>query len=288
MTAAEREKVVALLPEETPEELLGDERYMSQGNEHLDEAVQALYALRDYFKERGIRAYVASDMFVYYPNEVAFAPDLMVVMGAKQRNRSSWIERVEKRALDMCVEVVGRNSRKKDLWNNIEFYAHLGIPEYFLFDLTRKTLKGYDLDRSENRYVDKPVVLAKSWRVSSKVLGLDLAVVKGSLRFYDGDKLLPRPHDRAKAEAKQRRVAEKRAESEAEQRRMAEERAETEALQRRVAEERAKNEARRAETEAEQRRVAEERARALEELLRAAQAQARAVGKQDPLPFPIP
>jgi Uma2 family endonuclease len=49
----------------------------------------------------------------------------------------------EQRGLDFVLEVLHLGNRKKDLVDNVERYARLRIPEYFVYDRARQQILGY-------------------------------------------------------------------------------------------------------------------------------------------------
>ena len=101
--------------------------------------------------------------------------DPNAVMG---EGRPHWL------AKDWVLEVLHRGDRKKDLVENVERYAHLGIPEYFVYDRENQQVLGYRLSqRGSGRYLR---IVPQLGRVPSAVLGLDLAVVGGKLQLFHG------------------------------------------------------------------------------------------------------
>jgi hypothetical protein len=101
--------------------------------------------------------------------------------------RGKWVVSHEGKGLDWVMEVHVGGGRKKDAEYNVRRYACLGIPEYFIFDRARVQLLGYRLPRGAREYVPmKP----RKGRYVSRCLGLELGLVDGRLRFYDGTKLL--------------------------------------------------------------------------------------------------
>jgi hypothetical protein len=95
----------------------------------------------------------------------------------------SWVVMDEGKGLDWVLEVLWAGDRKKDLVENVERYAALGIPEYFVYDQRKQHLHAYRLPPGAKRY--QPI-LPQAGLYRSNVLGLDLAIVKGSLRFFQG------------------------------------------------------------------------------------------------------
>lgn len=96
--------------------------------------------------------------------------------------RMAWVVADEGKGLDWVLEVLHAGDRKKDLVDNVERYASLGIPEYFVYDRRQQRIHAYRLGGSR-RY--QPV-LAQAGLYRSAVLGIDLAIIEGSLRFYQG------------------------------------------------------------------------------------------------------
>jgi hypothetical protein len=173
----------------------------------------------------------------------------------------------EGKGLDFVLEILVSGWRRKDLVENPARYARLGIPEYFVLDLGKQMLWGWRLQPGESTYHS---VLPVRGMLPSRVLGLELSLEQGHLRFHFGLASLPQSHElierlkRAVTEQTQKRNEEARALQEALEQaelRLAEEarlRAE-EARLRTEAEERAAREQERADQEKEQRVGAEER-----------------------------
>jgi Uma2 family endonuclease len=183
MTPEERAAVVAALPSEFPV----SESSPPEGDDHLDAFTGARDALRRWFRGRNRTIYVAGNLPIYYPDETMFSPDLIAVDGAEQYQRDSWIVDNEGgKGLDVAIEIVVRGDRKKDLVKNVERYARLGIPEYYLFDRRRMTFAAWGLDGVKYRRR-----VAQEGRFHSPVLGLDLWLDGERLRFSVGDAPVP-------------------------------------------------------------------------------------------------
>ncbi len=120
----------------------------------------------------------------------------------------------------------------------------LGIREYFVADIPRRRIMAYRLvDPSIAIYT--PIV-PQGGRYRSEVLGLDLTLEGDAVRFYEGDRRLLDPTERAEALRDElndalvlRQDAEERSADEAKARRDAEARAADEAKARHDAERRA-------------------------------------------------
>ncbi len=160
---------------------------MGEGRPHKKAKTRALDMLGLHFKALGRAVYLAEEMTVVYPGEPTFAPDLLAVVGVEEPEedeRLAWVVADEGRGPDLVIEVLFRGDRNKDLVENVERYAHLGIPEYFVYDRRRQQLHGYRLPTVEARRYQR--IVPQMGRYSSAVLGLDLSIQRGRLRFFQG------------------------------------------------------------------------------------------------------
>jgi Putative restriction endonuclease len=71
----------------------------------------------------------------------------------------------------------------------VERYAGLGIPEYFVYDRLNQQIYGYRLPSANARRYQR--IVPQFGRHTSSVLGLDLAIERGRLRFFYGMAELP-------------------------------------------------------------------------------------------------
>ena len=125
---------------------------------------------------------------MYYPAERRFAPDGVGVLDVEPHMRNKWVVSHEGKGLEWVMEVHVGGDRKKDAEYNVRRYARLGIPEYFIYDRARQRLDGYRLPSPGARqYVP---ISPERGRYSSEVLGLELQVEEGRLRFWAGSALL--------------------------------------------------------------------------------------------------
>lgn len=158
---------------------------MSEGRPHKKAKSRALDMLGLHFRAMGRRIYLAEEMAVLYPGKESFSPDILAVLDVEEPEddqRMAWVVADEGKGLDWVLEVLHAGDRKKDLVDNVDRYASLGIPEYFVYDRRQQRIHAYRL-AGPNRY--QPV-LAQAGLYRSAVLGVDLAIVDGSLRFYQG------------------------------------------------------------------------------------------------------
>jgi len=178
MSSDERERVVHMLPSELPRQTL------PEGDPHRIPKEKAAEALGEFFRRRGRHVYLSAELPVYYPGEPWFAPDLIAVLDVEPGLRDKWVVTAEAKGLDFVLEMTLSGDRRKDLEKNVARYAALGIPEYFILDLRDHRILGYRLDDARpGGYV--PVV-PQTGRWTSRVLGLDLVLEGGRVRFYTG------------------------------------------------------------------------------------------------------
>jgi Uma2 family endonuclease len=181
MTQAERDQML----EEVNSALSDPHIAMSEGRPHKKAKSRALDMLGLHFRAMGRRIYLAEEMAVLYPGYESFSPDVLAVLDVEapeDDERMAWVVADEGRGLDWVLEVLHAGDRKKDLVHNVERYAALGIPEYFVYDRRQQRIHGFRLGTS-GRY--QPIV-PQAGLFRSNVLGVDLAIVEGSLRFYQG------------------------------------------------------------------------------------------------------
>ncbi|MEZ4406878.1 MAG: Uma2 family endonuclease [Polyangiales bacterium] len=181
MTDAQRAAVVETLPDYISWEEIG----MPEGDPHFNAKRDTADVIRGFFQRVGRGVYVGVELAVYYPDEPRFSPDVFVALDVEDRERMKWVVSAEGKGLDLALEVLVAGRRKKDNETNVSRYARLGIPEYFVYDHRRATVRGWRLPSSGAR-VYEPIAV-RSGRLRSEVLGLDIAVVQRRLRFFYGN-----------------------------------------------------------------------------------------------------
>ncbi len=184
MSQEERAQVVASLPGE----VTWDEMAMPEGDRHFRAKVGARDALQGYFTRQRRKVYLGAELPIYYPGERRFAPDLLAVLDVETHERDKWVVSHEGCGLDWVMEVHVGGDRKKDAEYNVERYARLGIPEYFIYDRARQRLEAYRLSSPEAREYTR--MEPRQGRYTSEVLGLELQVEGERLRFWAGHALL--------------------------------------------------------------------------------------------------
>lgn len=169
---------------------------MTEGRRHKKAKTRALDALGLHFGAIGRTMYLAEEMAVIYPGEPVFSPDLLAVIGVEEPDddpRMAWVVADEGRGLDLVIEVLHHGSRNKDLVDNVERYAQLGIPEYFVYDRLHQRILGHRLPNVGARRYSR--IVPQGGRFASAVLGLDLAIEGDKLRFFYGLAELPGTSD---------------------------------------------------------------------------------------------
>jgi len=164
---------------------------MSEGQPHRKAKSRALDALGLHFRTIGRNVYLAEELAVLYPGERAFSPDILAVLDVPQLEddeRMAWVVVDEGKGPDLVLEVLHRGDRQKDLVENVERYARLGIAEYFVYDRARQQIHGFSLVPGAARYQRK---IPQGGHYRSNVLGIDLAILGDSLRFLSGEATLP-------------------------------------------------------------------------------------------------
>ncbi len=181
----------------------------------------AVEALRHYFRDRS-DVYVSGNLFIYYekgnPHAVV-APDVFVVLGADNADRSTYRLWEERKGPDFVLEITSRSTRREDQVNKRELYRALGVGEYWQFDPTNDYLKpplqGLELVAGDYRRLPERTPAGGGRALASTVLGLELRLTERGLRFHD-------PQTGAKlanlAESEQERQQERSARQEAESR----------------------------------------------------------------------
>ena len=216
------------------------------------QAIPLMYAitgLRDYFKHRD-DVYVSGNLLIYYEEgniNAAVAPDVFVVVGTPNHTRPIYKMWEEPKGPGFVLEITSKSTRKRDEGEKRDLYERLGVAEYWRYDPTGDyldpPLSGLHLRGGEY------VALAPTWSADgtlvmySRVLGLELRIIEGELRFRDretGHNLLTlsesnEARQRAEQERQEERLARRQVETERDRaeaaRRAAEERiAELEAL----------------------------------------------------------
>jgi Uma2 family endonuclease len=199
-----------------------DGQPVAESDFQLQPLLYAVTTLRTYFQDR-TDVYVAGNMFIYYEEgnpEAVVAPDVFVVLGTTKRDRASYMLWEEPKGPDFVLEITSRSTRTKDQGPKRGIYAFLGVREYFQYDPTHDylvpALQGTRLVAGSYQALLPTTLPDGTLVLHSEVLGLDVRLEEGTLRFYDpgtGQKLLSHAEiEQALRAAEQaRREAEERA-----------------------------------------------------------------------------
>lgn len=163
--------------------------------------------LRIYFQQRQ-DVYVSGNLFIYYeqgnPKKV-ISPDVFVVFGVNggdRRSYKTWEE--QDKVPDFVLEITSKTTKKEDQEIKPAIYASLGVREYFQYDPTgdylNPRLQGKRLGEGNYQPIAQTVLSNGVLCVSSEVLGLELRLQDGELRFYDPVRgTILRTHEEAEA-----------------------------------------------------------------------------------------
>jgi Uma2 family endonuclease len=197
-----------------------DGKPMGETDEHIEETIRLRHLLKRCYE--GQRVYVSGNLLVFYEqgNPKKFiVPDVLVVRGIEPGNRRIYKVWYEGKPPDAIIEVTSGKTKKKDMVAKPALYGRLGVPEYFLFDLTRDylepPLQGHRL--ISGRYV--PIAADAEGALVSDQLGLRLRAEGRQLMLYcldTGQRLLSEAEARQAAEEAQRIAEEGRRAAEAE------------------------------------------------------------------------
>ncbi|MDF2387817.1 Uma2 family endonuclease [Nostoc ellipsosporum NOK] len=180
---------IPITPIEYPDE---DGKPIAEGDLQRKCLVYATTVLGIYFQHHP-DVYVAGNLFIYYEEgnpESVVAPDVFVVFGVENRDRrtyKTWEE--NNKTPDFVLEITSKTTRTKDQGAKKGIYAFLGVQEYFQYDPTgdylTPQLQGLRL--VDGNYFPVVTNTQPDGRVSlrSEVLGLELQLEGGKLRFYD-------------------------------------------------------------------------------------------------------
>ena len=143
MSQAERDAFV----QAASDAIAAQQRAAPEGRPHHSAKNRIRDVLGRYYQRLGRKIYLAAELEVIYPGQPTFCPDLMAVLDVEDPGeadeRMAWIVAEERRGLDLVLEIAHRGDRAKDLNHNVEQYARLGIPEYFIYDRLKHRVLGY-------------------------------------------------------------------------------------------------------------------------------------------------
>ena len=149
------------------------------------DALQRRYADRE-------DVFVAADLLLYYEEgnpAAAVAPDVFVVLGAANHPRHSYQLWKEPKGPDLVLEITSASTRDRDQGPKRAIYRKLGVREYWQYDPTgdylEPPLQGLELIGGRYHRLPMEEMDDGTLRLASRVLGLDVRIAAGGLRFYD-------------------------------------------------------------------------------------------------------
>jgi Uma2 family endonuclease len=168
-----------------------DGQPVAESDFQLQPLLYAVTTLRTHFQARA-DVYVAGNMFIYYEEgnpEAVVAPDVFVALGTAKRDRASYMLWEEPKGPDFVLEITSRSIRTRDQGPKRGIYAFLGVREYFQYDPTHDylvpALQGTRLVAGGYQALSPTTLPDGTLVLHSEVLGLELRLEEGTLRFYD-------------------------------------------------------------------------------------------------------
>ena len=157
---------------------------MTQTDRHMGQTAFWRYVL----KRRLPTATVCSDLAMHYrvgDQEGTLVPDLFVALRAPPLEERTYYKLWEYPLPELVVEMLSKTTWQEDVGRKRDTYAYLGVREYWLFDPAGFGLSTplVGLRLRAGRY--REIRADAAGRLRSRVLGLDLHVRDGELRFRD-------------------------------------------------------------------------------------------------------
>ncbi len=145
--------------------------------------------------------YVSGNILIYYEAgnpSACISPDVFVVMNRPKGKRSSYKVWQEDNCYpDFVLEITSKSTASQDQSTKRNIYASWGVREYFQYDPTsdylEPPLQGYRLMNGKYSRIIPSYSFEGDLSLTSEVLGLELRLIEGEMRFYNpvtGEKLL--------------------------------------------------------------------------------------------------
>ena len=192
-----------------------DGKPMAESDHQRIPLTYAVDALRIHFRDRD-DVYVSGNLLIYYEEGnigARVAPDVFVVLGVLNHDRSSYFLWQERKAPDFVMEITSRSTWREDQGLKRSLYRRMGVTEYWQYDPTgdylQPRLQGLRLVGGEYEPMPRAELADGTLAMTSRVLGLDLRIAGGELRFHDVDTgqnvLTPEENHDARHRAEQER-----------------------------------------------------------------------------------
>ena len=226
-----------LAPAATVEYPSSDGKPMAESDSQRIPLTYAVDRLRYYFRNHA-DVYASGNLLIYYEEgnpRARVAPDVFVVFGVRNVERSSYRLWEEGKGPDFVLEITSRATWREDQRKKRELYRRLGVREYWQYDPTRDylepPLQGSELVEGAYERLPEREMADGTLALRSEVLGLELRLAGRRLRFHDPKSGEDLP-DLAETEEQRQEAEDRRREAE-DRRREAETRVEQEAAARR-------------------------------------------------------
>ena len=168
-----------------------DGRPMAESDFQLTPLSYARDALRHHFRDRD-DVYASGNLLIYYEEgnpKARVAPDVFVVVGTPNRDRSSYLLWQEPKGPDFVLEITSRSTHREDQGKKRSLYRRLGVGEYWQYDPTDDyldpALQGLELVAGAYRRLPARELADGTLVLSSALLGLELRLTRRGLRFHD-------------------------------------------------------------------------------------------------------
>jgi Uma2 family endonuclease len=164
--------------------------------------------------------FVAGDL-LWYPvegnNKIAYAPDVMVVLGRSKGDRGSYQQWKEDGIAPQVVfEIISPSNRLAEMMRKLDFYQQYGVEEYYIYDPDRIDFTVW------TRSIDRLVLADKTEEWMSQRLGIRFVMAPDLVIYHpNGEPFLSLTELNER-----RRIAEQRADSAEQRAENAEQRAE--------------------------------------------------------------
>jgi len=163
---------------------------MAESDITRDYITYGVEALKLYFQGSS-DVYVSANSFVYYEegNKAAVvAPDIYAVFGVRKRKRDNYKVWQEGGITPQFVlEITSATTQDVDQETKPETYRSLGVREYFQYDPSgdylNPILQGVRLVNGQYEPIEANNIAFDTLWLYSEVLGLELHIVSGELRF---------------------------------------------------------------------------------------------------------
>ena len=158
------------------------------------EMVRALKDALDMVDARGVALGHFNIYFINkYGRRESVAPDAFVALDASPRDLDgfeSYFMELMGKPPEFALGVASQSTSRVDLEPNLETYAYIGVPEYWLIDFTGGIyygfpLRGLKLVDGEYVQIDLDALSSGGLRGRSEVLGIDFEWTGSTLRLRD-------------------------------------------------------------------------------------------------------